>query len=279
MIADLLFPLFTAYSPNAADRYVTRQRGLAGVAVLLDLGIPPRRNNRLNCSPSERIVHFPLVVGAIAVIRVNRSVDLVEQAVDLIRVVTTVLGEYLRFNLLRSGIHRKVQHSPSATLAFAMLTHLPFAFAEDLQAGAVDHDVDRTFTSGDGERNTQLGGPLGQRRQVRYRQIDLHQIHQGASQLFGLAVRQPKQLTLSQQAGGGHVTVSKRPTDFRFVIVMLPGIDHVLVEPERNVASLHQRLVISSPVCDLVVRLKRCCHESAPSNEQADPILNKIRLM
>ena len=109
MIANLLFPLFATYSPNVANRGVAYQRGLAGVAVLLDLGIPQRRNDRLNLSIAERIVHFPLVVGAIAVKRLDRSVRLVEQAVDLIRVVTTVLGKYLRFNLLRSGIHRQVQ--------------------------------------------------------------------------------------------------------------------------------------------------------------------------
>lgn len=39
--------------------------------------------------------------------------------------------------------------APRATLRIAVLAHLPFAFALDLNAGAVDHQMDRLAVEDD----------------------------------------------------------------------------------------------------------------------------------
>ena len=132
--------------------------------MLLDLRISARRNDRLISRPQA---NRTLSTGRKRHRRkTNRpAIHLVEQIVDLISVMATVFGQYLRFNLLRFGIHRQVQLSPCPSFAYAMFTRLPFSFAEDFQAGAVDYHVNRAFACMT-TANPQLGRPFGQRREV-----------------------------------------------------------------------------------------------------------------
>lgn len=68
---------------------------------------------------------------------------MVQQQSRLIGVVAAVLGEQFRHDLVGRRVDRQVELPPGAPLADAVLPDLPFPFAEDLQAGAVDHHVDR----------------------------------------------------------------------------------------------------------------------------------------
>ena len=87
MIAALLFPSFTALFPNRSNRLIPRQRRGFTVAMLLDLGVFARRNDRLNGAPfsriGQRLEDLALIIGPIAAQSVYRVVDLLQQRLDL----------------------------------------------------------------------------------------------------------------------------------------------------------------------------------------------------
>ena len=57
------------------------------------------------------------------------------------------------------GSYRHVSRQRTAA-RIAVLSHLPFAFAENLQAGPVDHHVDRSDVFPNVQRHADFRGPL-----------------------------------------------------------------------------------------------------------------------
>lgn len=64
-----------------------------------------------------------------------------------------------------------------------MLPDIPFASAEDLQPGRVDHDVARNFGRGQPEREPRLAAT--HRSVVRHRELHTHQFHHGLEEPLG----------------------------------------------------------------------------------------------
>ena len=76
--------------PDGSYRHVSRQRTTTGIAVLCDLCVPLRRNDRLDPSLRQRFVNLPLVVGAVAVESIDFARRLIQQVVHLTAIVATV---------------------------------------------------------------------------------------------------------------------------------------------------------------------------------------------
>ena len=178
---------------------------------------------------------------------------------------------------MRFRIDRQVNLTPGAPLRLAMRPHFPLAFAKDLQARTIDDDVDRPSLVRNAKQNAKFSRPLGQRREVGNRNVDVQQTNQRTAKAFGLTVGQLEQLANRQLALDGRVAVKKRPTNFRGIVRVLPTIQRIFTKPNRDVTSTHKRFVIFSPIGDLVTRFNLCNHRKAPSENQASPFLPDLR--
>ena len=279
MIADFLFPSFTTFPADLADRLISRERLFARIAVLLDLCVLLRRNNRRNVSSFECGVNVPGVVSAIArkFSDFHVAINLLQQVVDRLRIMHTVFRQKLGDYLLSIWIDRQMQLSPRPTLALAMRSRLPFAFAVNLQPGAVDHHIDRSATVLRKERTPHIGSTFCERRKVGDPDVSLHQLNQRFTKPFGLAVRQSKQLPQDEQRFDCRVAIDERSSTFLLLVLVFPLLDRLVGEPERNVTSRDQRVVVLRPICDLVRFFRRFRHLDYLRVSGCDPCMQPIR--
>src|SRR3954453_3512239 len=78
--------------------------------------------------------------------RTEGARDLLEQRADLGGVALLVGGQLAGEDLASAALHREVQLPPGAFPTLALLLRQPFARAEDLQPGRIDHHVHRPAT-------------------------------------------------------------------------------------------------------------------------------------
>ena len=119
--------------------------------------------------------------------------DLVEQFRQHGAVTIAAGGEFHRPDVRRGCIHGQMDLAPSASALNAVLARLPFAIAEELDAGAVHAQVQRaigaTIRDLDGERLL----PSAQGRVVRHGPIQVCQLQQAGHHPGRLPERQPEQ--------------------------------------------------------------------------------------
>lgn len=154
----------------------------------------------MNLALRQAIVHFPFVVAAVAVERSHGLLYLRQQFRHRVGIMAVVLRQDFGDNLPCIGIDRQVQIAPRPPLRFPVTPHLPFPFAEHLQAGAVDPHFEMVQLIAEVEHDVQLGRPLGERRTIGDRHVGEQQGNQRAAKTFGLSIRQFQQLTYGQQA-------------------------------------------------------------------------------
>ena len=145
MIAAGFFPRSTAPFTDGSDRLIARQRLGFAVAMLLNLGVFARRNDRTHRrSPvwrGQRLKHLAPIIGSIPAHRSDGGFDLIQQRLDLPRIILAIRRQGLCHDLAGGFIHAEVQFAPRAPLVPAVLTHLPLAFAIHLQPRRVDDQV------------------------------------------------------------------------------------------------------------------------------------------
>src|SRR5271168_4288836 len=100
MVADVLLPLATAPTADCADRFIPGKRATARVAVLGNLRVALRRDNGRRSTFVQGFVDLPFVVSAVAVKRFRLIGGLIQQGIDLAGVVTTVLRQGFRNDLV-----------------------------------------------------------------------------------------------------------------------------------------------------------------------------------
>ncbi|KAF1005391.1 MAG: hypothetical protein E5299_02258 [Burkholderia gladioli] len=81
-------------------------------------------------------------------------------------------------HLTRIRVEREMDFTPPAPLRVAVLAHLPFTFSIDLQAGAVDNQVDRCVGAKDRQFDIKRFCPATERGVIRHRQARAGQIAQ-----------------------------------------------------------------------------------------------------
>ncbi|KAF1016650.1 MAG: hypothetical protein E5299_00449 [Burkholderia gladioli] len=84
-------------------------------------------------------------------------------------------------NLTRIRVEREMDFTPRAPLRVAVLAHLPFTFAIDLQTGAVDNQMDRFVVAKDRQFDIKRFCPATECGVIRHRQAWEGQI----TQIFG----------------------------------------------------------------------------------------------
>ena len=69
--------------------------------------------------------------------------QLAEQVRQDVGIADILMGHQRRAYLAALGVHRQMNLAPGAPLGITVLAHFPFAFTKYLQAGAVDHQMQR----------------------------------------------------------------------------------------------------------------------------------------
>jgi hypothetical protein len=109
MIANIFLPSPTSAMADRSDRRVSRQRTTARLALLLNLCIPLRWNNRLDSLLVQRFIDFPFVVIAVAVKPIDLACHLIQKGIHLAAVVATVVRQCIRFDLVRIRVDRQME--------------------------------------------------------------------------------------------------------------------------------------------------------------------------
>jgi len=199
--------------------------------------------------------------------------DVVEQFGQHGRVAHVAGGEFRRPDLQGLLINSDVDLAPDAALRAAMLAGVPFPFALDLDACAVDQQVQRPLRSAIGDVDLQGLLASRQRAEVGHRPVQIDQVQQTFDKPGRLPQRHAEQ-HLHRQAGlDGGIAVVGLPPAFAGRRGF-PG--HRGVEPDGQRATALQRFVIGGPVPGLVGRgcwsahaaqLPRWIHEMNPSRD------------
>ena len=111
--------------------------------------------------------------AVIALVRADhrhRRFDLCQQPRQFRPVMVVASRQGMGQNLTRFGVNRQMQLAPNPPFALAMLAHLPFALAEQLQPGRVDGQMQGPLLRPTLElRHRQISRPSRQGRVMRHR--------------------------------------------------------------------------------------------------------------
>src|SRR5215207_2775491 len=144
-VADRLLPAQAPLVPDHLDVLVALTgRGPGSRAQRC--GGPWRDDHRhgwVGLTLSHGAVDGLAVVGPVGCHRRKGTGDLLEQGADLGGVALVVARQLGREDLARAGINRQMKLAPGPLAPLAVLLDQPLARAVDLQAGRVDHDVNR----------------------------------------------------------------------------------------------------------------------------------------
>src|SRR3954469_5679926 len=97
---------------------------------------------RIGLMTDDRLVHGLAVIRTVRCHGGDLALDLPEQRRDLTSVVSGIVGQHAGDNLASVGINGEMQLAPGPARP-AVLLRIPLALAEQLQPGAVDHQVQR----------------------------------------------------------------------------------------------------------------------------------------
>lgn len=229
----------------------------AGAPILPRFGILASRDDRLCTTPGDGLVTALRVIGTVAADADAGAGDgfavcnLVEQAWQHRCVADCVIGHFDSPDFQRRRIDAKMGLAPLATVARAVLLRLPLAFAEHLDAGAVDQQVQAGCRGACLDRHRQMFLVPADGAEVRNLPIQAGQLEQ--------ALRHPHRLAQRQigQALDGQTELDCGLTVLRTAAPLAAGAAvpaHILLQPGEQRASRLQRCVVFFPVGRSVLR-------------------------
>jgi hypothetical protein len=217
MVARLLFPPASALVPDRPQVLVPLPGRTGAVAMLPNLGVPPRRNHGLGPALGQHVVTESLVIGPI-------GTDLVDLSGHLLQ------------------------------LAPAVLAHFPLALAVDLEPAGIDHQGQRRRARQRPQGHVHLGGTARPGTVAGHGQGHGQQRKQRAGQAFGGAQGQVVDGAQRQHALDGGIGVDVLRAPLRGA-GLAPTANRFFINPQRKAAAGNQRSVIGGPVTDAVGRL------------------------
>src|SRR5471032_2081156 len=210
------------------------------------------------CCPARcnRRVALPGVVRTIAADDADRRAgrDLVEQLGQHLAIANVLVCHQRGTNLAGVRVHRQMHLAPGAALGIAVLAHLPLALAKHLQAGAVDHQMQRFAPAQSRQRDVEIPGAATQRRVVGHRQIGEGELVHAPRETLQRAQRQAKYLLESEQHLNNRVGVDAWSATLDALSLSAP-LPQVPLHPDRHVTSGDQPGVIGRPVFNPVLVL------------------------
>ena len=147
----------------------------------------------------------------------------------------------------RCCVHAKVELAPLSPGATVLL-RVPLALSEQLQAGAVQHQVQGTVVAGNARLATGEGATTsGERGVIWHGQLEAEQVQNAAAERLGLTQGQvedepQRQHQFDREVGVSWLSARRAPAR------SLPASKGRLVEPERQVSASPQTGLIGRPV-------------------------------
>ena len=252
MIPDFLLPRFATYLADPPQVLISDQTLLFAVTVLPNPGILLRRDRRFRLPFFERFIAPAFVIGAIAADLLNLALDLLKQIFDDLRVGNIVGRHHRGDNLARRFVGANVQFSPRPTLAVAVLTNFPFAFAKDFDARRIDHQMQGLAFGQARQSHPKPGAAAAQGGVVGCRHFDSKQLDNRKQQPLSGAQRQVIDLFERRHAGDGDVTIGVGLAAFASLFLVKPEGQHFVTNPERQTSTLHESGVILFPIAEAV---------------------------
>jgi hypothetical protein len=199
VVAARSLPLPSAAAADDVERVVAPSR--ARDSLRPGRRAVARRDRRRGLARGDHRVALPGVVGAVAANDPGRGAgrDLVEQLGQHLAIADILVRHQHRANLADVRVHRQMHLTPGPAFGTTVLAHLPFAFAKHLQAGAVDHQMQRLAAAQGRQHDVQVAGPATQRRVVGHRQIAEGELVHAPRETLQCAQRQAKHLFESEQ--------------------------------------------------------------------------------
>src|SRR3954452_19159753 len=150
---------FRETAPAVAGRFLPGHAALlcddpnVAIALALRLGVLCARHRRgtwwdndirrwIGLVAGDGLVHRLAIIGTVRHHGGNLALDRLEQRRHLTGVIGSIVGQDAGDDLAGAGIHGEVQLAPGSARP-AVLLLIPLALAEQLQASAVDHQVQR----------------------------------------------------------------------------------------------------------------------------------------
>jgi len=192
-----------------------------------------------------------LIVETVTDKTCNAPCDLGEQR-RLLRWVLLIAFRHRRGEDLPLPIHSNGQLFPTFLLLLAVLLGILFALTTHLSPRTVDDHVNRALCfPTDAPPAFKRGIAPGKCRMIGTRKSHAHQLHDGAQQPFGVAKRQAKQP--SEREGGLDRDISINRLGAALAgLRRRPGVNGVLTDPQGDVVTITERLLILAPVCHAV---------------------------
>ena len=152
---------------------------------------------------------------------------------------------------------------PPALAATAVLRRDPFTFAHNREARAIDDEMERPLSRDAVQLDVEVPTPARQRGVVGRFEVDVHQGEDRPQETLRLAQGQTEDQPERQRGGDREIREPLLPTRLtgRHRSPRVPGVGR---EPQRHVASPHERPFVRPPIpdaiCGLVLRVHPRLH-------------------
>lgn len=196
----------------------------------------------------ERNTAYP-VVGAVRDEQLNGPLNLIKQIRQGRRIADIFSRQFTAFDLTCSQIQPQMKFAPGPALVpFAMFAFLPLSGTEDLQAGAVHHQMYRAGLVRSCLRQwRQPPGSPRQRGKVGNLKTQLHQPKKRPQKPLGLPQRQMENGPYLQADSDGKIRISAWSASLAGAR-HAPPMHHTFVQPDRDICPAAQAFVILTPV-------------------------------
>lgn len=143
MVVTFFLPLLATDFSHATQIFIALVTLCFAVAVLPDASAFARRNRRFRSVLVQFVVTFPLIISSVGADLFNRAWHVFKQVWQDFGVADVVGAGHGAEDFQRRFVHAQMQLEPGATVAPAVLTDFPFAFAVDFDAGRIHHQMTR----------------------------------------------------------------------------------------------------------------------------------------
>lgn len=226
MIAGVLFPLFQLTGFQRFDGFV------AGMTFLPQRGVLSRRDGGLGSLLLQQGVTLFGVISAVGTDLFDLAPQGIEQCRQHLVIGHRVEADFGRDDGMAGSIHGQMEFAPKAPFLLAVLVNFPFAFAVDLEAGGINHQVSNRALAGQAVLDLYRLGALADATVVRRLQGNLHQFEQRVNEPLQGAQWQLEHALEHQRGLDGAIAVVKATSPAAMMGLAMPVLDGLLSHPD-----------------------------------------------
>src|SRR5208283_2725597 len=182
------------------------------------------------------------------------TLQLVKQTRQFGHVTDIVRRQFHGDNLVRLGVNTEMQFAPASRRADTAFLIQPFALAVNLQAGAIDKEMQWLFATNRLWQDGQIGAPTAQRCVIGDSNIKLEHIGDRSQQAFGLTQRLVEHQAKCETRLDGCRRID-RLTAALAGGRRTPCRHGVFREPQCQASPPHQSSIALWPICHPISRL------------------------